>query len=203
MQYLFLILMGYLLGSISLSYFLGKLKGVEINKMGSKNLGGSNTVVLIGWKAGVLVIIHDVLKAIVAVFLARYLFPDLAYSDVVAGVSCILGHIFPFYLKFKGGKGFASYIGMTIALDWKFSIFVIVLALLLLVITDYIVSGTFTTIAIVPLYFVVIHHNFIAGFIMLIASLVMLYKHKENIQRLLNGTEVGFRSARRGEHRVK
>lgn len=203
MSYLIVIAVGYLIGSSSMSFYLGKMKGVEVNHLGSKNLGASNTMALLGWKAGIIVGLHDILKAIVAVMLMKYLFPDLMYVKEVAGVSCIIGHIFPFYLNFKGGKGFASYLGMTIALDWKFAIVVLGLVIAVTLITDYIVSGTFTTIALVPAYTAIINHNLIAAMILVIASLVMIYKHQENIYRLMNGTEVGFRSANKGEHRVK
>lgn len=180
MKYIIVIVVAYLIGSSSMSYYLGKLNGVELKKMGSKNLGASNTMALLGWKAGIIVGLHDILKAIVAVMLLKYIFPDLQYVKEVAGVSCIIGHIFPFYLNFKGGKGFASYIGMTIALDWKFAIAIVIIIVLVTLITDYIVSGTFSTIILVPVYTAVIHHNLIAAAILVIASVVILYKHKEN-----------------------
>ena len=162
MKYIIVIVVAYLIGSSSMSYYLGKLNGVELKKMGSKNLGASNTMALLGWKAGIIVGLHDILKAIVAVMLLKYIFPDLQYVKEVAGVSCIIGHIFPFYLNFKGGKGFASYIGMTIALDCKFAIAIVIIIVLVTIITDYIVSGTFSTIILVPVYTAVIHHNLIA-----------------------------------------
>ena len=119
MNSIFVGVIGYLIGSISPSYFLGKLKGINVKENGSGNLGASNTVVLFGWKAGIFVAIHDILKAILAIVIARVFFHDVAYASEIAGVSCVVGHIFPFYLKFNGGKGFASYIGMMLALDFK------------------------------------------------------------------------------------
>ena len=121
----------------------------------------------------------------------------------LAGVACVIGHIFPFYLKFKGGKGLASYIGMTIALDWKFAIALFILCAILSLITDYIVTATFTTIFVVPAYIGLVHNNLVACGILALATLVMLYKHGENITRIRNGTEIGLRSANKGKHRVK
>ena len=118
-------------------------------------------------------------------------------------VSCVIGHIFPFYLKFKGGKGLASYIGMTIALDWKFAIGLIILCAILTLITDYVVTATFTTIVAVPAYIGLFHNDLIAFCILSVGSIVMVYKHLENIERLRNGTEIGLRSANKGEHRIK
>lgn len=203
MQYIIVILLSYLIGSSSMSYYIGKLNGIEVNKNGSKNLGASNTMALIGWKAGIIVALHDILKSVVAILLIGYLFSGLEYARELAGVCCILGHIFPFYLNFKGGKGFASYYGMILALDWKFALGLGIVIILVTVITDYIVSATFTTIISVPLYYGFFLHQWIGAVIMMIATLVMFFKHKENIARIINGTEVGLRSANRGEHRVK
>ena len=202
MGYIIIVLISYLIGSSSMSYYLGKLNNVNLKKGGSGNLGASNAVILMGWKAGILVALHDILKASLAVVLARYLFSDLQYAKELAGIACVLGHIFPFYLKFKGGKGFASYIGMTIALNWKFAIVVIIICAILTLITDYIVTATFTTVLVVPAYFGLTHNNFIVAGILLIGTLVIVYKHRENIIRLKNGTEIGIRSAHKGENRV-
>lgn len=203
MEYCIVILLSYIIGSSSMSFYLGKLNGVSINKVGSKNLGASNTMALLGWKAGIIVALHDILKAVLVVLVARYFYGDLFAIGEVAGVSCILGHIFPFYLNFKGGKGFASYVGMTLALNWKFALVLIVLIIVLVLITDYIVAGTFSTMVLVPIYLGIINQSILIFTIVSIASIVMIFKHKENIVRIMNGTEVGLRSANRGEHRVK
>ena len=203
MRYLIVVLIGYLIGSSSMSYYLGKLNNINVSKNGSGNLGASNMVVIMGWKAGILVALHDILKAYIAIVIARYLFADLSYVAELAGVACVIGHIFPFYLKFKGGKGLASYIGMTIALDWKFAIGLIILCAILTLITDYVVTATFTTIVAVPAYIGLFHNDLIAFCILSVGSIVMVYKHLENIERLRNGTEIGLRSANKGEHRIK
>lgn len=201
MNYFLAGLMGYLLGSSSMSFYLSKWKNVDVRSHGSKNLGASNTMILMGWKAGILVAVHDIAKAALAVIFARMLFPDTVHIGAVAGVASVFGHIFPFYLKFKGGKGFASYIGMTLALNWKFALVLIVVVALITLITDYIVLGTFTTIASVPVYMGFTNNSYILALILLTGTAVILYKHRENIVRLKNGTEIGLRSANRGDHR--
>lgn len=201
MRYLLIVLIAYILGSSSMSYYISKLYKVDIKNRGSKNLGASNTVALVGWKAGIIVCLHDVIKAIIAVMIAKYYFNDLAYAKELAGVACILGHIFPFYLKFDGGKGFASYVGVVLALNWRFAIVVIIGILLITLITDYIVLATFTTITVSPIYLAYHSKDYYIGLILLIASLVILYKHRTNIVRLLNGTEMGLRKAHKGEYR--
>ena len=110
--YPLIVLIGYLLGSLNLATLLAKRRGVDIRAGGSGNPGASNTVTLMGWKAGVLVALHDIGKGILAVWLCAKLFPAVPFSGAVAGVACVLGHIFPFYLHFRGGKGFATYLGI-------------------------------------------------------------------------------------------
>ena len=203
MGYLIIILGAYLLGNSNLALYLFKWKKVDARNNGSGNLGASNATVLLGWSAGIAVAIHDIGKAAVAVILARILFPNLEYAGAAAGVACVLGHIFPFYLKFRGGKGFASYLGMTLALNWKFAIVILVLVGIAMVVTDYIVAGTTLTILSTPVYMGIITHNLILALILCIATAVIIYKHRDNYVRIWNGTEIGLRSAAKGEHRVK
>ena len=202
MPYVSAIFLGYLLGCSHMALYLSKVKQIDFRSNGSGNLGASNATVLLGWKAGVLVAIHDISKAILAVVLARFLFPDAERIGAVAGVSCVLGHIFPFYLKFKGGKGFAAYIGMTIALNWKLALIVCFAVLVVTVITDYIVAGTMTTVITVPLYLGVSGHDLLLAFILLIATAVIIFKHMENFRKIINGTEIGLRSAAKGSNRI-
>ena len=94
-SYSLVVLIGYLLGSLNLATLLAKRRGVDLRAGGSGNPGASNTVTLMGWKAGALVAIHDIFKAFLAVWLCRRLFPALPYVGVIAGVCSVLGHIFP------------------------------------------------------------------------------------------------------------
>lgn len=201
--YLAVVLGAYLLGSSSMAFYLSKLAKKDVRNNGSGNLGASNTLVLLGWQAGVLVGIHDIGKAVLAVLLAWWLFPTLPYAPVLAGVACILGHIYPFYLKFKGGKGLASYIGMTIVLNWKLALFVLVVLVVVTLISNYIVAGTVSTIVLVPVGTLILTGDVITALILCIPTVVMLFKHRENFVRIRNGTEVGLRSAVKGEHKMK
>lgn len=202
MKLFFVILMGYFLGCSSMALYLAKLHKADLRGGGSGNLGASNAVVLLGWKAGVLTAVHDIGKAVLAVILAKWLLPESDFAPAAAGVTCVLGHIFPFYLKFKGGKGFASFWGMTLALNWKLALAVGVAIILVTVITDYIVCGTLTTIITVPVY-MIFTRGWIIALIILIATAVIFVKHWENYPRMLNGTELGLRSAIRGDNKLK
>lgn len=200
--YSLICLMGYLIGCSNLAYFISRRKGVNLRGGGSGNLGTSNATILMGWKAGVLVGIHDIGKAVAAVLLARALCPNLPFIGAAAGVCCVLGHIFPFYLRFKGGKGLASYLGMTIALNWKLAIAVLILVVLLTLITDYIVVGTVATVITVPAAMGLLTGSWIVAGVLCLATAVILCKHRENYVRIYNGTEIGFRRTRRGEDRI-
>ena len=202
MFYVIAALGAYLLGASNMAYYLAKLKKADLRAGGSGNLGASNATVLLGWKAGVLVGLHDIGKSALAVFLAQLIFPELPYIGAVAGVASVLGHIFPFYLKFRGGKGFASYIGMSLVLNWKVALAVLALMVILTVVTDYIVVGTMATVTAVPVALGILTHSWMLVLILLVASLVIVYKHRENFPRMLNGTELGLRSAIRGDNRL-
>lgn len=202
MGYVIIILLGYLLGCSNLAVYIARFKKVDLHS-GSGNPGASNATILMGWGAGIAVAVHDIGKAYLAVFLAKLLFPGLYGAAEAAGVACVLGHIFPFYLKFKGGKGFASYVGMTLALNWKFALIVIVVIAVVTLITDYLVVGTFTTIVAVPVYIGISSRSWLAAAILCVGTAVIFFKHRENIVRLIKGTEIGLRSTAKGEHRVK
>lgn len=201
MYYILAILLGYFLGCSNMSYYLSKLKGIDIRSRGSKNLGASNTMMLMGWKAGILVALHDIGKAVLAVVLANYLFTEYPHIGAVAGVACVWGHIFPFYLHFKGGKGFASFLGMALAINWKFTIFLMLIVIIVTLITDYIVVGTITSTIFFPTYMGFATKSLGLSLIIFAASALIIYKHRENFVRIYNGTEIGFRSANRGDHR--
>ena len=192
------IILGYLIGSSSMSFYISKAKKVNLKEEGSKNLGASNTLALMGKKAGFAVLVHDVLKSFLVVSIIR-LCMHVPYNQVgwllaIGGVFAVVGHIFPFYLKFKGGKGFASYIGVVMGLDWRLFLGIVVLIVVAAFITDYIVAGTFSTITVAPVYFL-FRQEWLVAAILLAGSLLILYKHRENIVSIKNGKEMKVRSA--------
>lgn len=203
MGYVLTALIAYLLGCSNMAVYLAKLKKVDLRSAGSGNPGTSNAAILMGWRAGILVGIHDIGKAYLAVLLAKLLMPDLSAAAEVAGVACVLGHIFPFYMRFQGGKGFASYLGMTLALNWKFALVVLAIVVLVTLITDYLVVGTFTTIVVVPAYMGIITQSWLIAVVLCVGTAVIFFKHRENIVRICKGTEIGLRSTMQGKHRLK
>lgn len=202
MGYLAAIIFGYLLGCSSMAFYIGRFKKKDIRTAGSGNLGASNATVLFGWSAGVAVALHDIGKAVLAVFLAKWLLPELEYAGAVAGVSCVIGHIFPFYLGFRGGKGLASYFGMAMALNWKLGLLLVAVIVLATLITDFISVGALSTIVVVPVYMGIATHNLILVAILCVGTLVMFFKHWENIIRIANGQEIGLRRTVKGKDRL-
>ena len=196
MKYILCILIGYCLGITNFAYIIGRLKGFDIRTKGSTNAGASNAKVVMGWKIGIIVAICDIMKAFIAVFLAKYFFPELSLAGTIAGVSCVIGHIFPFYMRFKGGKGFASFMGMVLAMDWKFFLVLAVLTIIITVLTNYIALATLSTVVIFPIYLLTIKADIYIPLIIGVASIVMIFKHIENIKRILKGNEIGLRKAK-------
>ncbi len=202
MEYLWSVILGYLLGCSSMAYYVGKLKRKDIRTAGSGNLGASNATVLFGWSAGVAVAVHDIAKAFLAVLLARWLFPETQYAGAAAGVACVLGHIFPFYLGFQGGKGLASYFGMALALNWKLALVLAAVIVLATLITDFISVGALSTIVVAPAYLGIVDRDWKLAAIVCVATVVMFGKHWENIQRIAKGEEIGLRRTVKGKDRL-
>ena len=203
MSYLLAALLGYFLGCSNMAYWLGMIKKVDIRNNGSGNLGASNATVLLGWKAGIVVAVHDIGKAVLAVVLAKLLFPGLEAVGAAAGVACVLGHIFPFYLKFKGGKGLASFWGLILALNWKVALAMLLLGVVLTVVTDFISVAALSISVTAPVGIWFLEGGILVPLILFIATAVMIFKHIENIQRIINRTEIGLRSTAKGERRIK
>ena len=200
-SYALIVLLAYLLGTSNLAYFIARRRGINILQTGTGNPGASNAMMLLGWKTGILVGLHDIGKALLATWLSGVLFPDLPLSRELAGAACVLGHLFPFYLSFRGGKGFASTLGMIAALNWRFALLLGVAIIAVVLITDYIVTGTVLTVLSYPIYCLATH-QLIAAAILAGVALIILMKHRVNFVRIWKGTEVGLRRAHKGELRV-
>ncbi len=189
------IIIGYCLGNIQASYLLAKsIKKVDIRTLGFGNAGMSNAVESLGWKFGLMVGFIDVGKGIVSVLLIKYLFkidfnPDGALLLYLNAYSVILGHIYPFHMNFKGGKGTAALIGVLIGLNPLYGLIGILIIILVTVITDYVTIGTLA----LTLYVIGLTLYFKMGMIPLLisisGSLLSLYYHLPNYRRILNHTE--------------
>lgn len=124
--------MGYLIGCISPAAWISKRKDVDLTKEGTKNLGATNTGLVLGKKAGIFVMIFDILKSFFSYRLARFLFPQAAAAKVIASIGTILGHCFPVHRKFRGGKGLAAFGGLILAYSPIFFLLIVIPGILLM-----------------------------------------------------------------------
>lgn len=190
MKYVCCVLVGYLVGSLNPSYFLAKLHGFDIREKGSGNAGASNALILLGKLRGVLCAIFDIAKATLVIWLMGKLFPDFEYSFVLTGVSCILGHIFPFYMKFRGGKGLACLAGTVLAFDWRVFLIMLSCEVMVALATKYICFVPMTASVVFPVVYGLMRHDWIGALLLCLVAAVILFKHRQNIRRIRNGTEM-------------
>ena len=178
------------------------MSGVNIKKEGLNNSGASNAAIVLGWKYGVLVAVIDILKGAIMIIGVRFIAPQLTSFSTseldfllyIAGAAVILGHNFPIYTKFKGGKGTASIIGVLLALHWPVGLAGLLLLICITLLTDYLLIGVFF------FYLIFIGASIwtadgigpiiVAGFLFLMAS----FLHIENVQRLIRKEEVKISS---------
>lgn len=182
----------YIIGSINLSYFLSKMNGYDIREHGSKNAGASNVIIIMGKKIGVFVALVDIFKAFLAVLLSGFLFEDLTYAKEFAAVAVILGHIFPWYMGFRGGKGFASLGGAILALDCRLFVILLIIVLFIALITDYICFAPMSASVMFPVVYGLVNRSLVSGAILLIPAVFIIYRHQENLRRIKAGEELRF-----------
>ena len=192
MKYLLTSLISYLFGSINTAYLFAKAHGFDIRERGSKNAGASNIKVNFGWAAGIFTGLCDMAKGIVAMKLCSYLFPGDELIPFLAGGMAIVGHIFPFYMDFKGGKGFATYLGMMVGLDLKTGLIIVALTIILSFATNYVAVASLIVIVIVPFWYIYKGASIGSVIILIAISLLIGYKHRINIERLLKHEEMGI-----------
>ncbi len=192
MKILVCILTGYIIGTLNPAYFISRLKGIDIREKGSGNAGASNALIVMGKAAGVFCAAFDMIKTCAAIGLAEYLFPDFEYAFSLSGVACILGHIFPFYMKFRGGKGLACIGAMVLKFDRRIFFIMLAVEIVIVLIVDYIFVVPLSVSLIFPAVYVITTGIVSAAGIMLPATAAIFYKHMENIRRLQAGTEARF-----------
>lgn len=201
LNYFYLILTAYLLGSIPTSVWIGKIfYHTDVREYGSKNAGTTNTIRTLGYKAGIPVFLIDVLKGFFAsnliIFITNHQLSEvqLINLQIVLGFASIIGHIFPIFAKFKGGKGVATLLGVFLAIATyptllAFTVFVIVLVISKYVSISSIIAGiTFP----VFVYFTQNTNSPVLQITSIIISILLIITHRKNIQRLLKGEEHKF-----------
>ncbi len=182
-------LIGYLLGCINPSYLLAKRRGFDIRKTGSGNAGASNAVITMGKAVGIISCLFDILKAYLSVRLAERLFQGYALIGILSGTSCMIGHMFPIFMGFRGGKGLACLGGMILAYDWRVFCFMLGAEIILAFFVNYVCFVSISAAAAFPLVYGIQQRSLTGAVILAVAAVCMILKHRENLQRIQNGTE--------------
>lgn len=206
-KYILIAVIAYLLGSLNFSIILSEVvKKKDIRDSGSGNAGATNMLRTYGKKAAVGTMIGDILKVALGIIIAfaildvpmKYIFSnpaDAAEIQLVmlykefAGLFCVLGHIFPLYFKFKGGKGVAACTGMVIIVDWRIALILFVIFIGVILISKWISLGSIVIALLYPVLIFAFYKNFILAAVALLFTAIVIVAHRENIKRLAKGTE--------------
>lgn len=201
--YIIVAIIAYLIGSISFSVIISKkMAGFDVREKGSGNAGSTNVLRTVGKKAAVITLICDILKGVVAILLALLagvIIKDLDKALLVqlAGVFVIIGHTFPIFFKFKGGKGIATSLGVLLMINWQIGLICLVFALILMALTRIVSVGSIMAAILFPVLVLFINQNYIVAessnwsylIFSVIIALLVLFNHRANLKRIVNGTE--------------
>ena len=204
MERIICLAIGYLFGMFQTSYIIGKIHHMDIRQYGSGNAGTTNALRTLGKKAGAMTLIGDMLKCVIAILIVDAVFKN-RYQEILpllgmyTAAGCVLGHNFPFYLNFKGGKGVAASVGLVIAFDWRIFVICAIVFFGLFFLTHYVslcsVSAylaAFISMIIfgqMGSYHMDSYHMIELYIVMGLLTVLAFYRHKKNIKRLLDGTE--------------
>tara|TARA_S200000501_G_scaffold378908_1_gene444841 strand:+ start:7551 stop:8198 length:648 start_codon:yes stop_codon:yes gene_type:complete len=199
------IFLSYLIGSFSGSLFLGKLKGVDIRKHGSGNAGGTNAFRTQGFVFALGVLMIDILKGyICAKYISYFMLLNSEYigtselNILLCGLSAIIGHVYPVYHKFKGGKGAGAAIGMLLALHPTSVGIALLHWIIILILTGFVGFGTMVAASSIPIYLYISGENLTFNYYPILSiflALFIIFTHRSNILRMINGNENQFEKA--------
>ena len=188
-----LIVLCYLLGSIPFGYIVVKLtKGVDVRQLGSQSIGATNVLRVSGKTASVLVLVLDVLKGYLAVGLANYFFVSPAAVDlaeIIAAFSVIAGHSWPVFLNFRGGKSVATGFGAFLGMMPVTAILILAVFVIIVAVSGFVSLGSIIAVSLIPVFCIFYGKQPVFILVALAIALLILIRHKDNIKRLISGTE--------------
>lgn len=183
------LLLGYLLGALNPAALFAKLKNVNLKETGTKNLGASNATIVLGRSYGAIVMVLDILKGYLAGRIAKWLFPQLAIAGYLAGLAAIVGHVFPFYMHFQGGKGLAAFGGMVCFHSPWLLLFYLTGGVALMLIFNYSVFLPLFAAVTFPIVVLVQTGDMGIFLVSLAAGILVAWRHWENIGKIRRGEE--------------
>lgn len=181
--------MGYSIGCLSPAAFVAKRKNVDLKTEGTKNLGATNTALVLGRFAGYFVLFFDILKSYISYKLARILFPHLRLAGLIAGIGVILGHCFPITMGFQGGKGLASFGGLVLAHDPRIFVFGLILGMGVAFLMNYGVYLAITAALILPAACWILHADAVEALLCALSSAIIILMHLHNLRRAISGED--------------
>ena len=181
---------GYLFGCISPAAILGKLKNINLKKEGTGNLGATNTALVLGPKSGIVVLLSDIMKSMLSAKVSCALFPDLLHVGMVACIGCMLGHCFPVFMHFEGGKGVAVYAGMVLLYNPWFAVPIIFFGTLLIILLNTGVAAPLLASVLFPVLIVMQGGDKISLLLAIIASILLVFMHKDNLRKAIDKKDV-------------
>lgn len=188
------LVIGYLLGSLNPAALLSKWKHTNLREQGTRNLGASNATIVLGKKYGALVMVLDIFKAFLAAKAAKWLFPKLFVAGLLAGLGAVIGHIFPFYMNFKGGKGLAAFGGLALAHSpWMFLI-LLTLGVVLMIVVNHSYVMPMSVAVLLPIMVLIQTQRLDAFLICVAAGILIIVKHWSNIGKAKRGEEFLIRN---------
>ncbi|MGI6562382.1 MAG: glycerol-3-phosphate 1-O-acyltransferase PlsY [Clostridia bacterium] len=187
--YIIAALVGYLLGGINSAIIVGKLSGVDVREHGSKNAGLTNAVRVLGKKKALFVLLGDVLKGVLACVFGIVLAPDTPSVMLLAGLMCVIGHNWPVYFGFKGGKGALTSVTVLFFADYRIALILIGVFILLVALTRYVSLGSMTGAVLLPVFGIVFRKGLDFFIFSMILAVMLVWRHRGNIQRLIKGEE--------------
>jgi glycerol-3-phosphate acyltransferase PlsY len=183
-----LILAAYILGSVPFGMLVARLKGIDIQKTGSGNIGATNVLRAVGKGPALLTLIGDSMKGAIAVIICRQ-FMEGEFLEGTVGISAVLGHLYPIFLSFKGGKGVATGFGVSAAYNPVPSLAALAVWIIVAFSFRYSSLSAITAFLSLPVFFVLFGSSNVKIFFAIILAFLIILRHKSNIERLLNGTE--------------
>ena len=190
MEVFFSLCLGYVIGCLNPAAWVGKRNHVDLKQAGTGNLGATNTTMVLGRKAGAFVLIFDVAKSFLAARLARWLFPQLAVSGMLACIGTILGHCFPVTLHFSGGKGLAAFGGMILAYNPLMFVIVVLSGIGIMVLLDIGVAAPLLGTVMFPVLTYLFSHDVPTTVCAVIPGVIILYTHLDNVHKTREHSDV-------------
>lgn len=189
MTIILLLIAGYFIGCINPAYIISKIRCIDIRKTGTGNLGATNAFINFGKGFGSIVLIIDMVKCFLPVWICLHLMLT-RYGATAIGCGVLLGHMFPFYNKFVGGKGIASLGGFILAVDWKWFLILLCIGCVLAVVFNYGCCISFSASVLFPIIYGISEQSLLIFFMVVGISLCIMVKHLENIQKIKDGKEL-------------